>query len=434
MLDLTQWTTQHQWPHDSGLERQVLASMLAFSASAGYAKYTLRADDFYVPKYGAIFAIFLDCMVDGAVDRVLVLNHCRGDQALSEQLSDLSFGVGIGLLYEERIEAACQAIQNYAALRRTVEASLKVAARLLRNEVDSTDAAELINWATSELTDALSAREVVHGGRSVELIVGDIIRDTLDPPSEPGFVKSPVHGLNTYLDGGFHNGQQYVIAGRPGSGKTSLAMECVVHAALSGKRVVVYSFEMKDRRLVERILASRAQINGQLIRRPTVLREEQKAQIINEGMKLAKLPIRVVEAAGWTIDQVVRDVKRDHMRNGIGLICLDYAQRVKVKGKRSREEEVATISGETAELAVKHNFPSLLLAQLNREVDKRAEHKPVMGDLRESGALEQDADAIIFTYRDGDKSELIIGKNRDGETGSVPVKFEKQYTRFVDAA
>lgn len=419
-----------QWPSNLVLERQILGSMLAFPDSATYAKHTLHAKDFYNPRYGSLFDTFCACMLDGAVDRIMVRAQLDANPVLRIELEDLE--VGSGLLFEDRIELACKLIQNLAVLRKTAEAALSVASRLLTQPLGP-EADEVIDWATSTMTEALAGRDTGSSARDMEDIIGDIIRDTLEPPPEQRVIATPIRGLNTFLEGGWKAGQHYVIAGRPGTGKTSFAVECAMHAAESGKRAIVYSFEMKDRRLVERALASRAEVLGSLIRRPHVLREQQKAQIISAGMRMAKLPIQVAEASGWTIDQLVRHAKREHARRAVDLIVIDYAQLAKVKGKRSREEEVACVSGETLALAHKLDLSTLLLAQLNRDVDKRADKKPVLSDLRESGALEQDADSVIFTARDeNNNSELIVGKNRDGEPGSVPVRFEGRFTRFVD--
>lgn len=416
------------WPCNTPLERRVLGSMMLFADSAQHAKHSLHPEDFYDEKNRRLFSAFLSCMPHGEIDTDLLIVECRNDPELVTHY----WSIEVDTMRGERNEEACRHLRELRTLRQVATAALEIKQAFLQEPIGS-DAGERLDWAASRISNALSLREAGCSARSIEHVMGDIIRRTLEPPPDVPCVPSRINGLNAMLNGGFENGTQAVIAGRPGTGKTSLGLDCAVVAAEAGHHAIIYSFEMGDIRLAERLVAARAQLDSRLVRRPGALHERQKGPIIHAAMQLASLPLQIINAVGWTIDELIRHAQREHMKRPLGLIAVDYAGLVKVRAKRSREEEVATVSSEVHNLAVKCDCPSLLLAQLNREVDKRSSQRPVLSDLRESGSLEQDADYVIFTWHDENgNSELILGKNRGGDVGAVPVKFQKQFTRFVD--
>jgi len=249
------------------------------------------------------------------------------------------------------------------------------------------------------------------------------------------------------LGPGFLPGGLYVIAGRPGMGKTSLAMNIAEHAAVDLKLPVgVFSLEMTAESLVLRMLCSRARVNLRSIREG-FLAERDFAPLTSAAGQLSGAPLFIDDTSGLSILQLRAKARRLCQQHGVKLFVIDYLQLLHSTSRRAenRQQEIADISGGVKALAKELKVPVIVLAQLNREVEKEKNRKPRMSDLRESGAIEQDADVVCFIYRqefyDGPvdpktnetiegKAELIVGKQRNGPTGTVSLYFRKEYTRF----
>lgn len=232
-----------------------------------------------------------------------------------------------------------------------------------------------------------------------------------------------------------------ILAGRPSMGKTSLGMCIGYNAAMKQNIPVgVFSLEMSKEQLVQRILCAEAKVDQQRLRNGT-LDEEDWLKLHETAAKLAKAPIYIDDAPGISIRQLRAKARQLKAEKGLGLIVIDYLQMLQ-GGRRSenRQQEISEISRSLKGLAKELQIPVLALAQLSRSVEQRPNKRPVMSDLRESGSLEQDADLIMFIYRDdyynpeSEKkgiAEIIISKHRNGPVGSVELVFLKEYTKFV---
>jgi len=252
------------------------------------------------------------------------------------------------------------------------------------------------------------------------------------------------------MTSGLHGGEMIVIAARPSMGKTSLVMNIVEHVVLEEKQPVgVFSLEMTADSLVLRMLCSRARVNMRNIR-DGFLAERDFPKLTGAAGKLANAPLYIDDTAGLSILQLRAKARRMHQQHGIKLVVIDYLQLLNASGTRveNRQQEVAMISNGVKALAKELNVPVIVLSQLNRELEKDKSRKPRLSDLRESGAIEQDADLIALLYKpdegsdDEDKPQdleaipvnLLIAKQRNGPTGDVHLTFFKGYTRFESAA
>jgi replicative DNA helicase len=259
------------------------------------------------------------------------------------------------------------------------------------------------------------------------------------------------------MTSGLHEGEMVVIAARPSMGKTSLAMNIAEHAAIElNQPVGVFSLEMTAESLVMRMLCSRAQVSMQSIRNGTLTNQD-FMHMTNEASKLASAPVYIDDTPGLSILNL-RSRARRMMEKGIKLFVIDYLQllhsSVNQKGD-NRQQEIADISNNIKSLAKELKVPVIVLSQLNRDVEKEKNRQPRLSDLRESGAIEQDADIVLLIYRPNNKAEdhyskdedeeqntqnkettvpikLIIAKQRNGPTGDVDLIFLKNYTRFVN--
>ena len=254
------------------------------------------------------------------------------------------------------------------------------------------------------------------------------------------------------MTSGLHGGEMIVIAARPSMGKTSLVMNIVEHVVLEEKQPVgVFSLEMTAESVVLRMLCSRARVNMRNIR-DGFLAERDFPKLTGAAGKMANAPLYIDDSAGLSILQLRAKARRMYQQYGVKLIVIDYLQLLNASSSRveNRQQEVAMISNGVKALAKELNVPVIVLSQLNRELEKDKSRKPRLSDLRESGAIEQDADLIALLYKpnegkEGDDDDapqdqeaipvnLLIAKQRNGPTGDVHLTFFKGYTRFESAA
>lgn len=240
---------------------------------------------------------------------------------------------------------------------------------------------------------------------------------------------------------GFQPSDFIILAGRPSMGKTSLGLCIGYNAAMKHDvPVAVFSLEMSKEQLVQRILCAEAKVDQQRLRNGT-LDEEDWLKLHETAGKLAKAPIYIDDAPGISIRQLRAKARQLKAEKGLGLIVIDYLQMLQgSRRSENRQQEISEISRSLKGLAKELQIPVLALAQLSRSVEQRPNKRPVMSDLRESGSLEQDADLVMFIYRDeyynpeSEKkgiAEIIISKHRNGPVGSVELVFLKEYTKFV---
>lgn len=248
------------------------------------------------------------------------------------------------------------------------------------------------------------------------------------------------------LDGtlaGLHGGDLIIMAARPSMGKTALAMNIVQNVAVDhGTAALVFSLEMPGQQLAERMLSGSANVNGQAMR-TGVLVNDDWSQIAAAAGKLSAADIFIDSGASLSVVDVRARARRAKSKYGIGLVVIDYLQLMRGTGRGyDRQNEVAEISRGLKSLAKELDVPVLALSQLNRSLESRADKRPMLSDLRESGSLEQDADVIMFIYRDDyyhegrgqdGFAELIIGKQRSGPIGTIKLVFQKEISTFRSA-
>ncbi len=251
------------------------------------------------------------------------------------------------------------------------------------------------------------------------------------------------------LTAGLQPADLIIIAGRPGMGKTALALNVATHAALQadGIAVAIFSLEMSKEQLVLRMLCSEARINYQDVRTGH-LKEREFTNLTKSAGRLWEAPIYIDDSAGLSVLELRAKARRLMNTTGrkLGLVVVDYMQLMRGSGRTdSREQEISEISRSLKALAKELQIPVVALSQLNRQVEGRADRRPLMADLRESGAIEQDADVIAFVYREAQynrdvgpeaerEAEIIVAKQRNGPTDTVRVTFLKEYMRFEDHA
>jgi replicative DNA helicase len=303
-------------------------------------------------------------------------------------------------------------------------------------------------------TQILRISEDKEAGRASAVTVRDLVHEAIERIEEYHTNQGLLTGLPTgfadfdKLTTGLHGGEMIVIAARPSMGKTSLAMNIAEHVSIDHKLpVAVFSLEMSAPALVLRILCSRSKVNLRRIREG-FFSERDFPKLTGAAGKLAAAPLFIDDTSGLSILQLRAKARRLWQQHGIKLFVIDYLQLLHSTSRRAdnRQQEIADISSGVKGLAKELNVPVIVLSQLNRELERDKSRKPRLSDLRESGAIEQDADLVGLLYKPGSDEEeesteqegvavrLCIAKQRNGPTGDIDLTFLKPYTRFESAA
>ena len=324
-------------------------------------------------------------------------------------------------------------VREKAIARGMVEAARRVIDQAHTLDGNGIDA--LLAYAQKEIL-AASSTGAGPGGASIRDLMKQTFRGIEDSVQKGGTLPglpTGFHGLDA-LTGGLRPGCLYILAGRPGGGKTALAANIARAVAGDGKRTVFFSLEMPGPELSLRLLSAEADIDGHRLSRG-YLGTEQLSRVAAASDALAKMPLTIDDAGGLTIDRLMARARRMKAEHGLALVAVDYLQLV-CSSKRwgTREQEVAEVSRSLKALAKELSAPVLACAQLNRAIEARQDKRPTLADLRESGAIEQDADVICFlSGAAGDETtELTVAKNRQGPTGNLSLLFDRPRTKFME--
>jgi replicative DNA helicase len=322
------------------------------------------------------------------------------------------------------------------------------ATEILNNSYDvSTDVDQILDQAEHAIFD-ISENKIRPSFSPIREIVKDSFKTIEKLYANKELITGVATGFNNLDDitSGLQKSDLIIIAGRPSMGKTAFALNIAQYAALeTGVPVAIFSLEMAKEQLVMRMLAAEARVDSQRLRKG-FLGETDWPKLTEAAGRLSDAPIYIDDTPAITAIEMKAKSRRLKAENGLGLIVLDYLQLMRGSAyKDSREQEISEISRSLKALAKELSVPIIALSQLNRKVEDRTNRRPMMADLRESGAIEQDADVIAFIYRDEvyNKSEdnhekgtaeIIIGKQRNGPTGVVKLAFQEKYTRFENLA
>jgi replicative DNA helicase len=446
-------------PHNLDAERSVLGGVLVKPSAFDEMATILTADDFLLPAHREIY----DAMLALDQRRVPIDVISLGDELKNRGvLGRLENGQAYLIELANSVPTAeniihyARLVQEKATLRRLIAACAEIQSRAYGEFGDYEeflDEAERMVFQVAQKNRRENARPI-----------GEIIQEVLDAISaragerkEVTGVPSGFHKLDE-ITAGFQPENLIIVAARPGVGKTSWALNVASHAALVHKiPVLVFSLEMSKQELMERLLAGEARLDSSRMRRGHIEFGEWKNKIYPAGDRLGRAPILIDDSPAVNILEIRAKSRRFRsdphyfpMEKGgpapLGLVVIDYLQLASGLGGRkdeSREREIAEISRGLKALAKELHLPIIAVSQLNRSVEKREDKTPQLSDLRESGAIEQDADIILFIHRDElynadgagrGKALLRIGKNRAGPTGEVDLTFIKEYTKFENYA
>ena len=435
-------------PQAVEVERAVLGAMLIDGRAVGRAVELLEEEAFYHRPHGRIYTAMISLYEQNqAVDQLTVSEELKRRGQLEEAggvvyLAELAAGVASAA----NIEYHAKIIVERGLSRGLIEASSEISSRAYEGK---SDVHELIDWSEGRIF-ALSEKRLTQGFESIETV----LQETFEHIERARNQTSAVSGVNTgYTDlndmtSGFQNSDLIILAARPSVGKTALSLSMCCRAAVDhGVGVAFFSLEMSKLQLAQRLLCIQTGIDLHKLRTGR-LNEEDWVHLTKNVGRLAQAPIHIDDTAGITVLEArakARRLQRDH---GVGIVVIDYLQLMTShENTQSREQEVSRISRGLKGLAKELNVPVLALSQLSRAAETRSDKRPQLSDLRESGSIEQDADVVMFIYRpdlyglkaaDGASqegtAEIIIGKQRNGPTGSVHLMWNKESASFENLA
>jgi replicative DNA helicase len=428
-------------PNSVEAEESVLGSILMSADAANTALEKLHAEDFYRPAHQSIFQSISE-LFDGnqPIDAVTVSEALRRSGAL-----DRVGGVGYLTQLIDSVPTASN-VEYYAdiveehALRR----------RLLRTGGDISSLATTMDDPIGQVLDraeqavfAVSERRIGEGLAPIDPLLGPAI----ERAEELNRLGSEVTGVSTGfrdLDrklAGLHPANLVVIAARPGMGKTTLALNIAQNVAVHDKPVAIFSLEMSREEIVSRMLCSTGRIDSQRLRTGR-LNDTDFTKLQTAANVLYKKPVFVDDSPGLTVTEIRAKARRMRRRPGLSLIVVDYLQLMQGSGGENRQQEIANISRSLKNLARELEVPVIACSQLNRSLEAREDKRPRLGDLRESGAIEQDSDVVMFIYRHEyyhpeaqetrGTAEVAIAKHRQGATGRIDMTFLPEFTLFAD--
>ncbi len=428
-------------PHSVEAEESVLGAVLLDSDAANVALEKLHPDDFYRPAHQAIFDGVLALFnKNEPVDAVTVAEELRRADML-ERVGGLGY-----LTQLIEVVPATSNIEHYAAI--VEEHALR--RRLMRVGGDIGKLATEVDQPIAEVVDkaeqsvyAVSEKRVGEGLALIDPLLGPAI----ERAEELHRHGAEVTGLSTGLRdldrklAGLHPGNLIIVAARPGMGKSTLAIGIAQHIAVQGDPVAIFTLEMGREEIVSRMLCSQGRIDSQRLRTGR-LTEGDFSKLSNAANVLYKKPIYVDDSAGLTVTEIRAKCRRLKRRSGLGLVVVDYLQLMHGTAGENRQQEIAIISRSLKSLARELEVPVIGVSQLNRSLEQREDKRPRLGDLRESGAIEQDADIVLFIYRHEyyhpeaietkGIAEVAIAKHRQGSVGRVDLTFLPEFTLFSD--
>ncbi len=437
-------------PHDGLSERALLGAMLIDNGYIGEVFSEITVDDFYRDAHK---------LIASAIDKLANYEHKPVDTvtvaAVLEKNNELKFVGGYdyintlldGIPENLNIEEYIKIVRDKSALRRLILMSLGIVRDGSEPKADTKDILTRLQEEIIKIAD-IEIKEGFHPA-------GEVVPETLDlieniqKHGDSGGIRSEFYELDN-LTGGFQPSDLIVVAARPSMGKTALALNMALNMAVkNGKSVAFFSIEMARHQIMMRLLATEARVSMSSIRtgRPH-LTEKERHDIELAGEKLKNARLYIDDSASLSIIEMKSRTRRLKRDKGLDIVFVDYLQLMKVTGENlrrsdSRAQEVAMISASLKELAKEANIPVVALAQLNRSPEQRGGKREgpryQLSDLKESGAIEQDADVIMFLHREEmvdreterkGEADIILAKQRNGPTGKISLAYIDKYTRF----
>jgi len=429
-------------PHSLEAEQTVLGALLMDGSAVEKTLNIILAEDFYYEANSEIFdAIKTVHQFDIPVDIITVTNELKKRSKL-EQTGGIEYLAGLteNIVSTKSISAYLDIIKEKSTLRKIINISNEL---IEKGYKENDDVQNLIDLAESRIFSLSQNR-----GSNDFSKVKDVLITVFNQLEERAKVKGSVTGIDTgYKDlnrmtAGLQRSDMIVLASRPAMGKTSLALNLAMNAAKTGSSVALFSLEMSKEQYIQRLISLESLVEISKFR-TGALEDDDWLSLANVMNSISSANIFIDDTASISLFDLISKCRRLKIDKGLDLIIIDYVQLMSYGAKsESRQQEISNISRGLKQLAREINCPVLALSQLSRSVEQRPDKRPLLSDLRESGAIEQDADIVMMLYRDeyyykeeSEKkgiAEVILAKHRNGPVGTVELVFIDRFTKFSD--
>ena len=430
-------------PHDIEAEQAVLGSMLTDKDAVISAIEFLKEEDFYRTDNRAIYEAILNLYNRAEPIDIITVKAELESIGKFEQVGGLTYLASL----PDKVPTTANAMKYIKIVeeKSTLRNLIKTANEIIELGYDPTeDVEDIMESAEKKIFDIMQNKD-----KKGYAPIQDILVESFNQLEELYNRKQHITGVPSgfieldYKTAGFHGSDLVLIAARPAMGKSAFALNIATNAAVRANvPVVIFSLEMSKEQMVNRILCSEAMVDSNKVRTGK-LEEDDWTKLAGSIGPLSDSEIYIDDTPGISVSEIRAKCRKLKLEKNIGMVLIDYLQLVQGSNKRngSREQEISEISRSLKILAKELNVPVIALSQLSRAVEQRPDHRPMLSDLRESGAIEQDADIVMFLYRDDyynkesekkDIAEVIIAKHRGGSLGTVELLWLGSYTKFVN--
>lgn len=430
-------------PHNADAEKSVIGSMLMSPEAAMAAEEILTGDDFYNRQYGIVFDTMKELSDARKPIDLITLKDALLKKDVPEEMVGAEFMAGFltAVPTSANVREYANIVREKATLRRLIAAAAEIENTCYQGQEET---ATILDQAEKSIFQVVQQRS----GESFTPI-SQIVYNTLEAMSAASKSKSHVTGLETgfldldYKTSGFQNSDFILVAARPSMGKTAFVLNIMEYMAIRRSMpVAMFSLEMSSETLMNRLLSLESRVDAQKIRTGK-MNDEEWGKVVEASGIIANSGIIIDNTPGITLRELRSKARKFKIDADIKVIFIDYLQLMAGNGKsgENRQQEISDISRGLKSLARELNIPVVALSQLNRGAETREDHRPMLSDLRESGAIEQDADVVMFIYRDDyyhkdteekNVAEIIIAKQRNGPIGTTKLVWLPEYTKFAN--
>ena len=429
-------------PHSVEAEQSVIGSMIMDRDAIMTASEVITSEDFYQSQYCVLFDAMLELYNEGKPVDLVTLQERLREKDVPPEISSLEFAKDLldAVPTSANVRHYATIVQEKSMLRKLIKVNEEIANTCYLAKERTED---ILEETEKKIFDLLQYRST---GDFVP--IKQVVLNALDKIEKASKNKGTVTGIPTgfidldYKTSGFQPSDLILIAARPSMGKTAFVLNVAQNMAFKeGKTVAIFSLEMSKEQLVNRLFSLESKVDSQALRTGN-LTDEDWAKLIEGAAVVGKSNLIIDDTPGISIAELRSKCRKFKLEHNLGIIIIDYLQLMS-GGKRSesRQQEISEISRSLKAVARELNVPVVALSQLSRAVEQRPDHRPMLSDLRESGAIEQDADVVMFLYRDDyynkdtDKkniAEVIIAKQRNGPIGTVELVWLPNYTKFAN--
>ena len=429
-------------PNNVEAEQSVIGAMLMDRDAITIASEILTVDDFYQKQYGILFEAMVELYTENVPVDLITLQNRLKEKDVPPEISSLEFVRDMITKVPTSVNVGTYAkiVSEKAALRRLIRVNEEIASACYAGK-DSVE--EIMEDTEKKIFQVLQRKT------NDEFVpIKDVVLNALDKIEADSRMKGSVTGMPTgfidldYKTSGFQPSDLILIAARPSMGKTAFVLNIAEYMAFrSNETVAIFSLEMSKEQLVNRLFALESRVDSQILRTGN-LSDNDWSSLIEAAGVIGRSNLIIDDTPGISVSELRSKCRKYKLEHNLGIIMIDYLQLMQGSRKsESRQQEISDISRSLKEIARELQVPVVALSQLSRAVEQRPDHRPMLSDLRESGAIEQDADVVMFLYRDDyynhdtekkDVAEVIIAKQRNGPIGTVELAWLPRYTKFAN--